>query len=146
VAPRDGICRKRHKATKMCRTKAPKEGQPDSRVKRSQPMRFGLWRERVSLPSRIIVFSTMIYDRSDRAFVFPSNFFSFYLLGNVSCPTAMQRCIAGHHQQHSGISGADGRFRVIPNKQYFVIECKAINNMSNLKRYIHTHTYIHVCV
>ncbi|XP_025073268.1 uncharacterized protein LOC105423807 isoform X2 [Pogonomyrmex barbatus] len=43
--PSDGICRKRHKATGICRTKAPKEGQPDSRVKRSQPMRFGLWRE-----------------------------------------------------------------------------------------------------
>lgn len=81
-------------------------------------MRFGLWRALVSLPSRIIVFSTMIYDRSDRAFVFPSIFFSS-LLSNVLRSTAMQRCVAGRHQQHPGISGADGRFRVIQKASIF---------------------------
>lgn len=75
-----GSVRKGIKRPKCVAQKPPpaKKGQPDSRVKRSQPMRFGLWRALVSLPSHIIVFSTMIYDRSDRAFVFPSNFFFFF--------------------------------------------------------------------
>lgn len=79
-------------------------------------MRFGLWRERVSLPSHIIVFSTMIYDRSDRAFVFLSIFFSLLFARQRTAPDS-------NAAMHRGTSSAtlrnfrSCRFRVIQKKK-----------------------------
>lgn len=97
-------------------------------------MRFGLWRALVSLPSHIIVFSTMIYDRSDRAFVFPSNFFFPFLAHRrtaLDSDAAMRR----------GTSSATPRnfrsrrlFSRHSKGQYFFVGYKAINDISNLKR------------
>lgn len=134
MTPRDRIYRKRHKATKMCRTKAPKEGQPDSGVKRSQPMRFGLWRELVpllslspfiSLSPCIIVFSTMIYDRNDHLHLcFLLIFFSFFLARRSTGDAS--RDIISNIPEFPELMAADSRvsFCASFKRNALLIECK----------------------
>lgn len=93
------------KRPKCVAQKPPKEGQPDSKVKRSQPMRFGLWRARsYPFPLVLLYFRRWFTIGATAHLCFPLIFFSS-LLDNVLRSTAMQRCVAGRHQQHPGISG-----------------------------------------
>lgn len=79
-------------------------------------MRFGLWHELISLALfiiRIIVFSTMIYDRKDRTFVFPcvNPFFFIFLAEQWTALdiATMRRRTSSATPEFRG----DARFRVV---------------------------------